>query len=68
MVRKDLKGFKTPPKMPVRMIMNNSTLSIFLSEQFGDINFSSTLEELTWKSDSETNCIQVLNMRNGENR
>lgn len=68
MVRKDLKGFKTPPKMPVRMIMNNSTLSIFLSEQFGDINFSSTLEELTWKSDPETNCIQVLNMRNSENR
>ena len=68
LVRNDLKGFKIPPKMPARVIMNNSTLSIFMSDEFGDINFSSTLEELTWSSDPENNCITLTNMRNKDTR
>jgi len=55
LVRHDLKGFKVPPKMPARVIMNNSTLSIFMSDEFGDINFSATLEELTWSSSASLN-------------
>lgn len=29
LVRDDLPGFKTPPRTPVRVVLNNSTLSIF---------------------------------------
>jgi hypothetical protein len=29
LIRDDLPGFKKPPRTPVRVILNNSTLSIF---------------------------------------
>jgi hypothetical protein len=29
MVRDDLPGFKRPPRTPVRVVLNNSTLTIF---------------------------------------
>ena len=47
LVRDDLKGFARPPRIPSRVVMNNSTFSIFMSDNFGDINFSSILSELT---------------------
>lgn len=42
----DLKGFAKPPKIPARVVMNNATLSIFMSDNFGDIQFSSVLSEV----------------------
>lgn len=40
LVRDDLKGFKIPPRTVVRVVLNQKTLSIFMSDNFGDINFS----------------------------
>jgi hypothetical protein len=37
LVRDDLKGFVKPPRTPSRVVLNNSTLSIFMSDNFGDI-------------------------------
>jgi len=42
----DLKGFAKPPKIPSRVVMNNATISIFMSDNFGDIQFSSVLSEV----------------------
>jgi len=42
----DLKGFAKPPKIPARVVMNNATISIFMSDNFGDIQFSSVLAEV----------------------
>jgi len=46
LVRDDLPGFKKPPRTPVRVVLNNSTLSIFQTDNFADIMFSVTLREL----------------------
>ena len=46
LVRDDLKGFVKPPRTPSRVILNNATLSIFLTDNFGDIVFSVILKEL----------------------
>lgn len=46
LVRDDLKGFTKPPRTPTRVILNNSTISIFLSDNFADINFSVTLKDV----------------------
>lgn len=40
LVRDDLKGFVIPPKLPARVVLNNATLSICMSDNFGDVNWS----------------------------
>lgn len=49
LVRDDLKGFSKPPRTPARVVLNNSTLSVFLSDNFGDIQYSLTLHDLDYK-------------------
>lgn len=62
LLRDDLHGFSKPPKIPCRVIMNNSTISIFMSDNFGDINFSVTLQEVSVKKDSkDSNCLLLFN-------
>ena len=46
MVRDDLPGFKRPPRTPVRVVLNNSTLTIFQTDNYADIIFSTSLSEL----------------------
>ena len=46
MVRDDLPGFKRPPRTPVRVVLNNSTLTIFQTDNYADIIFSTSLVEL----------------------
>lgn len=62
-----MKGFKRPPRTPARAIINNSTISIFLTDNFGDIKYSVNLKELKWDVDaSDKNCIILVNKRNKE--
>lgn len=46
LVRDDLPGFARPPRTPVRVVLNNSTFSIFSTDNFGDIVFSVALSDL----------------------
>ncbi len=46
LVRDDLRGFARAPRLPSRVIMNNKTLSIFMSDAFSDINWSVALTDL----------------------
>jgi len=46
LVRDDLPGFARPPRTPVRVVLNNSTLSIFSTDNYADVIFSTTLVEL----------------------
>lgn len=46
LLRDELKGFKIPPKTPCRVILNTKSISIFMSDNFGDILFSVPLENL----------------------
>lgn len=68
LLRDDLVGFSKPPKLPVRVIMNNSTISIFESDNFGDILFSCTLDELHYEPGKEDDCIKLTNIRNNDKR
>ena len=69
LIRDDLPGFKKPPRTPVRVILNNSTLSIFQTDNFADIMFSVTLKELQlMKQDDDVNCIRVFNKRNNQSK
>jgi len=36
-IRDDLPGFTIPPRLPSRVVMNNHTISIFMSDNFGDV-------------------------------
>lgn len=67
LVRDDLKGFVKPPRTPARVILNNATLSIFLTDNFGDIVFSVTLKELQFFDDpKDKNCLKLQNKRNND--
>ena len=69
LIRDDLPGFKKPPRTPVRVILNNSTLSLFQTDNFADIMFSVTLKELQlMKQDDDVNCIRVFNKRNNQSK
>jgi len=46
LVRDDLPGFKRPPRTPVRVVLNNSTFSIFSTDNYADIVFSVSLVDL----------------------
>lgn len=46
MVRDDLPGFKRPPRTPVRVVLNNSTFTVFQTDNYADILFSTSLAEL----------------------
>lgn len=35
-----MKGFMIPPRLPARVVMNNATFSIFMSDNFGDVMWS----------------------------
>lgn len=60
MERNDLKGFIIPPRTAVRVVLNGSTMSVFQSDNFGDINFSLTLQDLEVKNiENKNNCIKV---------
>jgi len=64
LVRDDLKGFVHPPRVSSRVIMNNSTISIFMSDNFGDIQFSSNLKDLAADPDTDEACFKITNKRN----
>lgn len=67
MIRDDLPGFKRPPRTPVRVVLNNSTLTIFQTDNYADIIFSTSLVELNaMKYDSDVNCLTVANSRSSE--
>lgn len=69
LVRDDLKGFSKPPRTPARVVLNNSTLSVFLSDNFGDIQYSLTLHDLDYKQDEkDVNCIKVSNKKDNSFR
>lgn len=69
LIRDDLPGFKKPPRTPVRVVLNNSTLSIFQTDNFADILFSVTLKELQLlRQDDDVNCIRVANVRSGQSK
>jgi len=46
LVRDDLPGFKRPPRTPVRVVLNNSTFSIFSTDNYAYIVFSVSLVDL----------------------
>lgn len=69
LVRDDLHGFVKPPRTPVRVVLNNSTISFFMSDNFGDINFSSTLKDVgVDRGTDDKYCLKITNKRNGEFR
>ena len=44
-----MKGFVVPPKIPARLVMNNATISIFMSDNFGDVMWSVDLPDVSVK-------------------
>jgi len=68
LVRDDLKGFVNPPRIPARVIMNNSTISVFLSDNFGDINFSTNIRDVGADREPDVNCFRITNKRNKQYR
>jgi len=67
MVRDDLPGFKRPPRTPVRVVLNNSTLTIFQTDNYADIIFSTSLVELNaMEFKDDVNCLTVANSRSSE--
>jgi hypothetical protein len=46
LVRDDLPGFARPPRTPVRVVLNNSTISIFSTDNYADVLFSTSLVEV----------------------
>jgi hypothetical protein len=69
MIRDDLPGFKRPPRTPVRVVLNNSTLTIFQTDNYADIIFSTSLVELNAiKYNSDVNCLTVANSRSSEQK
>jgi len=63
LVRDDLKGFVVPPRLASRMVMNNHTISIFMSDNFGDVVWSVNLEDAKVVDRGE-DCLTVKNSRN----
>ena len=64
LVRDDLLGFKVPPRTAARVVLNNSTFSIFATDNFEDILFSCTLKELQLEPDvADINCFKIINKR-----
>lgn len=63
LVRDDLKGFVVPPRLASRMVMNNHTISIFMSDNFGDVVWSVNLEDAKVVDRGE-DCFTVKNSRN----
>jgi len=64
LVRDDLLGFKVPPRTAARVVLNNSTFSIFATDNFEDILFSCTLKELQLEADvTDINCFKIINKR-----
>jgi len=62
MSRTELKGFKIPPKTSVRVVINPSSISTFMTDNFGDIIFSINLDDLSSsKMVDEPNCIKLTN-------
>lgn len=65
LIRNDLPGFKKPPRTAARVVLNNSTFSIFQTDNFADIMFSCTLKELKLEKDPDDfNCFRIINQRN----
>lgn len=60
-VRDDLKGFVIPPRLPSRMIMNNHTISLFMSDNFGDVIWSVGLGDVKVTDYKDANCITLTN-------
>lgn len=48
--------------------MNNSTVSIFTSDNFGDIQFSANLRDLASDPDTDEACFKLTNKRNKQYR
>jgi len=63
LVRDDLKGFAVPPRLASRMVMNNHTISIFMSDNFGDVVWSVNLEDVKVLNRGE-DCFTIKNSRN----
>jgi len=67
LIRNDLPGFKKPPRTAARVVLNNSTFSIFQTDNFADIMFSCTLKELKLENDpNDVNCFKIINQRNNQ--
>lgn len=54
-----------PPKLPARVVMNNATLSIFMSDNFGDVMWSVDIPDITIKdyTANKDNCFTIHNDR-----
>lgn len=64
LVRDDLPGFARPPRTPVRVVLNNSTISIFSTDNYADVLFSVSLVDLQENAyEKDVNCMQVANSR-----
>lgn len=68
LVRDDLKGFAIPPRIPSRIVMNNHTISIFMSDNFGDVIWSVNLVDVKVADYKEKNCIVLKNSRTDEHK
>merc|ERR1712224_214013 len=66
LIRDDMKGFVIPPRVASRMIMNNHTISLFMSDNFGDVVWSVNLQDVKVRDYKEKNCITLTNTRNAE--
>jgi len=64
LVRDDMPGFKRPPRTPCRVVLNNSTLTIFQTDNYADIIFSTSLVEMNIMQYTEdVNCLTIANSR-----
>jgi len=58
MIRTDFTMFKVPPRVPVRVVLNNMTLSVFQTPDFNDVLWSSQLSTLAISNyDDDEGCF-----------
>ena len=62
LMRDDFRGFAKPPRLGCRVVLNNATISIYMSDNFGEIQFSSNLPDIT-----VSDCNYLILDRDDEN-
>lgn len=65
-MRDDLKKFKIKPRIPQRVVVNNSTFSIFETFDYTKVVASIDLSKLTIENDPEDNtCVKIKDGQTG---
>jgi len=66
-VRDDLTQFQRPPRVPTRVVLNNMTFTVFQTDSYDDVLFSTSLESIGVQAyDQDENCFTAFDGRVGK--